>query len=129
LASRPPGKSSGITPGSPPLDPALQRQKLSRLAWLRVGFGAVAGIAAGLAGFVTLLPPANSNAYYGIYVGILVYIASYYYAKYSLVRGINPKDRNKLFTQGIGSYVIMFIFSWIIFNTYHFCLFFNACHI
>jgi hypothetical protein len=119
-----------MAPSTPPMDPALQRQRLSRLAWIRVGFGAAAGIIAGLLNFLTLQPPiVNPNAYYGIYIGILVYIGSYYYARYNLVKGINPKDKNKLLTQGIGSYVIMFIFSWIMFNTYHFCTVFNACHL
>jgi hypothetical protein len=98
---------------------------------MRVGFGAAAGIVAGLLNFLTLQPPTvNPNAYYGIYIGIIVYIGSFYFAKYSWVKGINPKDKNKLITQGIGSYVIMFIFSWIMFNTYHFCMvLFNNCHL
>ena len=97
---------------------------------MRVGFGAAAGILAGLLNFITLQPPTlNPNAYYGVYIGILVYIGSFYFAKYSWVKGINPKDKNKLITQGIGSYVIMFIFSWIMFNTFHFCLaVLNNCH-
>jgi hypothetical protein len=112
------------------MDPALQRQRLSRLAWIRVGLGAVAGILAGLLKFVTLQPNiVNSNAYYGIYVGIIVYVCSYYYARNVLVKGINPKDKNKLFTQGIGSFTIMFIFSWIVYSTYHACLVFASCHI
>jgi hypothetical protein len=112
------------------MDPALQRQKLARLAWIRVGLGAIAGLVAGFLNFVTLDPNVvNPNAYYGVYIGVIVYIASYYLAKYNLVKGINPKDRNKLFTQGIGSFIIMFIFCWIVVSTYHACTTFASCHL
>ena len=129
MSSRPPNKPLPMTP-IPPMDPSLQRQRLSRLAWMRVGFGALAGILAGLLNFVTLQANVtNPNAYYGIYIAVIVYVGSFYFAKYSWVKGINPKDKNKLFTQGIGSYIIMFLFAWIMYSTYHACLFFASCHI
>jgi hypothetical protein len=119
-----------MVPSVPPMDPALQRQRLGRLAWIRVGLGAVAGIVAGLLNFVTLQPNVlNPTAYYGIYVGVIFYIGSFYLARYSLLKGINPKDKNKLFTQGIGSFIIMFIFAWILYTTYYACLFYASCHI
>ncbi len=97
---------------------------------MRVGFGAIGGLLNGLLNLVTLkLPVVNQNAYYGIYVGLLIYIASYYFAKNSWVKGINPKDKNKLITQGIGSYIMMFLFAWILFSTYHACTFLASCHI
>lgn len=127
--SSPPRKSPSITPSMPPMDPALQRQRLSQLAWMRVGFGALAGLINGFLSLDTLkLGVVNSNAYYGIYVGVLIYIGSYYFAKNNWVKGINPKDKNKLFTQGIGSFVMMFLFSWIAYNTYYACSFLASCH-
>src|SRR5579871_2369904 len=98
-----------MPPAVPPLDPSIQRQRLGWLAWFRVGFGALAGIIAGLVGLVTPatvgdpLTVANPNAYYGFYIAIFVFLASYYIAKYWIVKGIAPKDKNRLFTQGIGS--------------------------
>ena len=98
------------------------------LAWLRVGFGALAGVIAGIAGFVTPvsvaagLATANQNAYYGFYVAIIVFLGSYYLAKYRILKGIAPKDKNRLITQGIGSFIIMFIFTWILINTLHYCI-------
>ncbi len=128
MSSRPPNKPVPST--GPTIDPSLQRHKLSLLAWYRVGFGAVSGAIAGLLNLVTFtVDKINPNAYYGIYIGILVYIGSYYLAKYGLLQGINPKDKNKLVTQGIGSFTIMFIFSWILFSTYHACMTFAVCHI
>jgi hypothetical protein len=133
LNSRP-TKNSGIPPAIPPIDPSLQRQKLAFLAWLRVGFGALAGLIAGIAGFVTPvsvaagLATANQNAYYGFYVAIIVFLGTYYLAKYRILKGIAPKDKNRLITQGIGSFIIMFIFTWVLINTLHYCLLFTACH-
>ncbi|MGH2638604.1 MAG: hypothetical protein ACRDF4_04900, partial [Rhabdochlamydiaceae bacterium] len=61
---------------------------------------------------------------------ILVYLASFYFAKYYWVKGINPKDKNKLFMQGVGSYIMMFLFVWILYNTYYYCTtIFDACRI
>ena len=88
------------------------------LAWIRVGLGALAGLISGLIGFVGTTPPTvNPNSYYGFYVAIFVYIASYYAAKYALGLGIMQKDRTKMVTQGIGSYIMMFLFFWILYNT------------
>jgi hypothetical protein len=128
-------------PAIPPLDPSIQRKMLGRLYWIRVGFGAVGGFLAGLAGLVTPLEPvatdiwtqlkdnvANPNAYYGLYIAVIIYFVTYYLAKYTLLKGIAPKDKNRLITQGIGSFIMMFIFTWILFNTYHFCTLLSACH-
>lgn len=88
------------------------------LAWIRVGLGALAGVSSGIIGFVGLTPPlTNPNSYYGFYVAFFVYIASYYVAKYPLGLGIMQKDRTKMVTQGIGSYIMMFLFFWILYNT------------
>jgi hypothetical protein len=106
-----------------------------------VGFGALGGFLSGILGLLT--PIANSpsvltstnqiivnpNAYYGIYIAIVIYFVSYYFAKYTILKGIAPKDKNRLFTQGIGTYIMMFIFTWILFNTYNYCILFSACHI
>ena len=109
--------------------------RLAWLAWLRVGFGALAGFAAGAIGLVTPLTVSsglvnpNPNAYYGFYIAIIVFLASYYFAKYTILKGIAPKDKNRLITQGIGSFIIMFIFMWIVVNTAHYCLLFSVCHV
>lgn len=112
------------------MDPSRQRSRLALLAWLRVGLGGISGFLAGVLQFVTTTPDkVNSNAYYGIYVAIIVYIVSYYFARNFLVKGIAPKDKNKLFTQGIGSFIMMFLFVWIIYNTYNYCVIFHSCFV
>jgi len=70
----------------------------------------------------------NPNAYNGLFVAFFLYFFTYYYARSILLKGIAAKDKNRLITQGIGSYIMMFIFTWIVFNTFHFCTLFSACH-
>ncbi len=115
LSSRPPDK---LQPGTPSIDPKFLRQRLSILAWARVGLGALAGVLAGAFNFLTLTPAnPNQQAYYGLYLAVIVYLLSYYLAKYWLVPGIPARDKNKLITQGIGSFIMMFLFVWILYNT------------
>jgi len=133
--------SKNAVPSAPSLDPSVQRQRLGQLAWYRVGFGALGGILSGVLGLVTPITNsatvaeslknniANPNAYYGIYVAIVIYFVSYYFAKYTILKGIAPKDKNRLLTQGVGTYIMMFIFAWILFNTYNYCILFSACHV
>ena len=109
------------------MDTRVYRQKLALMAWIRVGLGALAGLVAGLMGFLSFDPAQlNSNNYYGFYIAAIVYIFSYYIAKYSVLKGIDPKNKNKLFTQGIGSYIMVFLFVWIFYNTS--CVIFGCVH-
>jgi hypothetical protein len=115
MSSRPPDK---VSPGSQPVDTKFLKQRLSLLHWIRVGLGGLSGLLAGVLGFLTTNPlNPSSNAYYGLYIAAIVYILSYYLARYFIVRDIPQRDRNKLFTQGIGSFVMMFLFVWILYNT------------
>jgi hypothetical protein len=103
-----------------PLDPKLLRYRLQMLAWIRVGLGIAAGVLSGTLGtyYVNSNPITfNPNSYVGLYIGILVYIGSYYLGKYRLGIVLPQKDKNKLITQGIGGYIMMFLFFWILYNT------------
>ncbi len=111
---------TNVPPGSqPPVDRAILRHQLQILAWIRVGLGALSGLVAGLLPF-TAYPVSqfNSNSYAGIYFAVFIYIGSYYLAKYGLAIHLPYKDRNKLITQGIGGFIMMFIFIWILYATY-----------
>jgi hypothetical protein len=123
------------------MDPSLQRKRLGQLYWIRIGIAALGGFLAGIVGLVTPVAPpasdiwtqlknniANPNAYDGLYIAFFLYLLTYYIARTYTLKGIAPKDKNRLITQGIGSYIMMFIFTWILFNTYNFCTMLNACH-
>jgi hypothetical protein len=96
-----------------------------------VGFGALSGVISGI-----FFPPSvsngvivpNPNALYGFYIAAFIFIGTYYIAKYYVLKGISQKDRNKLVTQGIGSFIMMFIFVWIVLTTFNYCLIAQTCH-
>jgi hypothetical protein len=119
-SNNPPRRGGSSTPpaaSQPPVDRNYIRHQLQVLAWIRVGLGAVAGM---LAGFLPFAPYGtfNSNSYAEIYFAVFIYVGSYYLAKYVLDIPLPHKDRNKLITQGIGGYIMMFLFFWILYATY-----------
>lgn len=101
------------------MDRNYLRHQLQLLAWVRVGMGAVAGM---LAGIIQFGPPGafNDNSYFNIYFAIFIYIGSYYFAKHVMAIPLPPKDKNKFFTQGVGGFIMMFLFFWILYSTYCF---------
>ena len=105
----------------PPVDRAYIRHQLQILAWIRVGLGALSGFIAGILPFnPTVGLTFNSNSYASIYLAVFFYIASYYFAKYGLGIHLPYKDRNKLITQGIGGFIMMFLFVWLLYSTFCF---------
>lgn len=90
-----------------------QLETLDRVFWLRIGFAVIAGLIAGGLGFLSF----NEKAANGIGVAFLFYIISYVVARSRYGRSIPPSDKNKLITTGIGAYVFMFLFIWILYNT------------
>lgn len=115
MSSKP---SSNPASPVPPIDPKMWRHQLNVLSWIRIGLGVLAGFLASALGFVTIGTTLTSEKpYYGLYVAAIIYIASYYIARQFILTNIDPKNKNKLFTQGLFSYVMMFLFVWIVFNT------------
>ena len=82
-----------------------------KLYWLRVGFGVVAGLLANL-----LFSPTLDYAD-GILVGVIVYLVSYYVARYGWYRSLERKDIGKIYTTGVGIFAMVFLFTWILLFT------------
>jgi hypothetical protein len=121
------GDSSVPPPGSePPVDRAFLRHQLQILAWIRVGLGALAGFIAGLLPFSQPGISYNFNSYADVYLAVGFYIVSYYLAKYGMGIHLPYKDRNKLITQGLGGFVMMFLFVWFLYSTYCFSVQFHC---
>lgn len=118
-SSSPKRGGPGLPPvkSEPPVDRNFLRHRLQILAWIRVGLGALAGF---VAGYLPFAPYGifNPNNYADIYLAVFIYIGSYYLAKYGLRIPLPYKDRNKLITQGIGGFIMMFLFFWILYTTY-----------
>lgn len=112
------GGSSIPPAGSRPhVDRNYIRHQLQILAWIRVGLGALAGFLAGYLPFAQY-GTFSTNSYAEAYFAVFIYIGSYYLAKYGMQIPLPYKDRNKLITQGIGGFIMMFLFLWILYTTY-----------
>ncbi len=80
-----------------------------RIFWLRAGLGAVTGILAQL--FF------GSDYYNGVVLGLLVYLLSYYFARFVWGKSVTKPEMAKLYTSGIGTFVMLYLFFWLILFT------------
>jgi hypothetical protein len=80
-----------------------------KLYWLRIGFAALAGFAA-----ETLVGMDYTS---GISLGIAMYLVSYYVARFTWYRGVGKEGQGKIYTTGIGGFVLVFLFTWMLFFT------------
>lgn len=80
-----------------------------KLYWLRIGLAAISG-------YVTSLL-VGTDYYNGVSIGILVYLITFYVARYAWYRGIAKEAQSKLLFTGIGGFAILFLFTWMLFFT------------
>jgi len=80
-----------------------------KLYWTRIGLGVVGGLAAYR---VFGLDYVN-----GLLVGVIFYLASYYLARYLWFKDLKREDLGKIYSTGIGGYVMVFLFTWILLFT------------
>jgi hypothetical protein len=74
-----------------------------------VGLGAVAGLLA------AEIP--GTDFINGVSLGILVYLISYYFVRYTWYKGLDRQFQGKLYTTGLAVYIGLFIFTWILLFT------------
>ncbi|HYC26745.1 MAG TPA: hypothetical protein VEB67_01840 [Nitrososphaerales archaeon] len=92
---------SSVTKAKPPV-------AFDKLYWARIGFAVVGA-------FLANVLVADWSL--GLSIGIGIYLLSYYVAKYTWYRGSGPEIQGKVYTTGIGSYALVFIFTWILLFT------------
>jgi len=80
-----------------------------KLYWLRAGFAAVGGLLAAL-----LVGP---DYFGGVSLGILMYLVSYYLPLMTWYKGQPREVQGKVYTTGVGTFVLVFLFSWILLFT------------
>jgi hypothetical protein len=80
-----------------------------KLYWLRIGLG-------GVAGYLTY-SIVGADYYNGVSIGILVYLLTYYLARYTWYRGISKQGQQKILFTGIGGFALVFLFTWMLFFT------------
>ena len=85
-------------------------KKLDKLFWLRVGFAVIAGT---LATFLFESIQGEERRWASIVFMIIVFIVTVFIAK-SMKIQLPSSDRKKIVTQGIGSYIFLYLFVWIL---------------
>lgn len=95
-------------------DKSDMQQKIDRLFWIRVGLAVLGGT---LATF--LLEPIGGEDRRLASIGLLIiiFIISVGIAKGMRIQ-LPPSDKKKLFTTGIGSYIFIYLFMWILTYTF-----------
>ncbi len=85
-------------------------KKLDKLFWLRVGIAVIAGT---LATFLFEDIEGEERRWASIVFMIVIFIVTIFIAK-SMKMQLPSSDRKKIVTQGIGSYIFLYLFVWIL---------------
>jgi hypothetical protein len=85
-------------------------KKLDQLFWLRVGFAVIAGT---LATFIFEDIQGEERRWASIAFMIIMFIVTVFIAK-SMKMQLPSSDKKKIVTQGIGSYIFLYLFVWIL---------------
>jgi len=85
-------------------------KNLDKLFWLRVGFAVIAGT---LATFLFENIQGEERRWASIVFMIIIFIVTIFIAK-SMNMQLPSSDRKKIVTQGIGSYIFLYLFVWIL---------------
>ena len=100
-----------------PADPSIsiveksdKDRKLNKLFWLRVGLAVLAGTTAT---FIFEDIEGEDRRWASIAFMIIIFAATIIVAK-GMKMQLPSSDRKKIVTQGIGSYVFLYLFSWIV---------------
>ena len=96
--------------GQPEEDKIYTKKKLDKLFWLRVGLAVIAGIAAT---FIFEPIDGEERRWSSIAFMIIIFIVSVVIGK-AMNPQIPKSDRKKLVTTGIGSFIFIYLFMWIL---------------
>ena len=89
----------------------MKMKQQDEIYWIRVALGIISGLIAGFIGFDSN----NSSAAQGILIPIVVYIFTFYVLRLKFKDSVmSPKQ---IFIKGIGSFIMLFLFSWILYNS------------
>ena len=97
----------------PPISDAAKSEKdkkLAKLFWMRIVLGIIAGIATT---FIFEGIEGEERRWASIGFMIILFFGSIIVAK-AMKMQLPSSDRKKIVTQGIGSYVFLYLFSWIV---------------
>lgn len=110
-------EKEGSVPEVPSTDPPIsiaekseKDRKLNKLFWLRVGLAVIAGTAAT---FLFEGIEGEDRRWASIAFMIIIFFGTIIVAK-GMKMQLPSSDRKKIVTQGIGSYVFLYLFTWIV---------------
>ena len=113
-------EKSEPVPETPSTDPSVsiaekseKDRKLNKLFWLRVGLAVIAGSSAT---FIFNDIEGEERRWASIGFMIIIFFATIIVAK-GMKMQLPSSDRKKIVTQAIGSYVFLYLFSWIVIYT------------
>ncbi len=113
-------ENSNVEPQEPVGGPSISQaqhsekdRKLNRLFWLRIALAVIVG---GSAAFIFEDIEGEDRRWASIGLMIVVFGGTIIVAK-SMNMQLPSSDRKKVITQGIGSYVFLYLFSWIMVYT------------
>ncbi len=117
----PNAEDSGTSlPSAPSGDPGIERigrsenaRKLNLLYWLRVSLAVIAGV---VATFIFEDIEGEDKRWASIGFMIIIFLATIVVAK-NMKMQLASSDRKKVVTQAIGSYVFLYLFTWIVTHT------------
>lgn len=101
---------------------------LDKIFWLRSVLGVVGGVTTELlTGCKVLIPPPTTGGVCvgglvpdystGILVGLFLFLGSYYLLKNTIGRKFPKEEQRKIYTTGVGSFALLFVFSWVLLFT------------
>ena len=89
----------------------LRRKRLlDKLFWIRIGLAAIGGV---VATFLFESIEGEERRWASIVFMIIIFVISAVIGK-GMKIGLPPSDRKKLITTGIGTYVFIYLFMWIL---------------
>ncbi len=80
-----------------------------KLYWTRISFGVLGGFAAENIFRLDYID--------GFLLAILLYLVTYYIARFALFRKVPTDKLSKIYTTGIGGFTMLFIFTWLLLFT------------
>lgn len=100
-----------VAPPADSQDEIARRKKLlDKLFWIRIGLAAIGGV---IATFLFESIEGEERRWASIGFMIVIFIASAVIGK-GMKIGLPPSDRKKIVTTGIGSFVFIYLFMWIL---------------
>ena len=101
---------------------------LDKIFWLRTALGAIGGTASELiTGCKVLVPPNTAlgecvnhltpDYSTGILIGLFLFLGSYYLLKNTIGKKFPKEEQRKIYTTGVGSFALLFVFSWVLLFT------------